>query len=183
MAIAVGTATAPESAVIDAIVAGCGELPSLIEVQDAAVEALAIADEETARNWASRARWRGLAPQIDVAIASDADIDIRDSWEGALDRTTSSGRKLGLELGARFELGELVFSDAELRANREALARAATLSLARERATKLYFERIEVSLLARTNPSRELALAIARLDGLLRAMTGGRIEIPKKEKK
>jgi hypothetical protein len=180
LALVVRSATVADAAVIDALVAGCGELPSLEAVQNAAVEALAIADEATASGWASRARWRGIAPSFDIAVGSDADIDVRDSWQGALERTTSSGRKLGLEIGARWELGELIFSDAELRASREMLARSAAVQLARERATKLYFERIEVYLLSRERPSRELSLALARLDGLLRAITGGRIPIPKK---
>jgi hypothetical protein len=180
LALAARSATVADAAVIDALVAGCGELPSLEAVQNAAVETLAISDEETARGWAARARWRGLAPQVDVAVGSDADVDVRDSWEGALQRTTSSGRKLGIEVGARWALGELIFSDAELRANREMLARSATVQLARERATKLFFERIEVYLLSRERPSRELSLALARLDGLLRAITGGRLLIPQK---
>lgn len=176
------TATASDAEIIDALIAGCGELPSLEEVQDAAVEALAIADDETALGWASRARWRGLAPKIDAAIGSDADLGVRDSWQGALERTTTTGQKLGLELGVRWELGELVFSDAELRANRETLARTAAVALARERATKLYFERIEIYLLSRERPSRELSLSLRKLDGLLRAITGGLLELPRKGK-
>lgn len=174
------TSTATEAEIIDALIAGCGPLPSLELVQDTAVETLAIADEDTARGWATRARLRGLAPKIDVAVGSDADVDIRDSSQGEQQRLTSEGRKLGLQAGARWELGELIFSDSELRANRESLARSASVQLARERATKLYFEWIEVFLLSRERPSRELSLAQRRLDGLLRAITGGRLEIPQK---
>lgn len=180
-AFAAATATAADAMLIDAYVAGCAELPSLDAVQAAAVETLAVAGEETALGWASRARWRGLAPQVDVAVGSDADVGVRDTWQGALERTTTTGQAFAIEVGARWQLGELVFSDAELRANRESLARSASVQLARERVTKLYFERIEVALLSRDKKSRELSLALARLDGLLRAATGGKLEIPRKK--
>jgi hypothetical protein len=178
---AAATGTAAETRVIEAYVAGCLDLPSLEVVQETSVETLVVADEDTVKSWAGRARWRGLAPQLDVAVGSDADVGVRDTWQDALERTTTTGRALAIEAGARWQLGELIFSDAELRANREALARAATVQLARERVTKLYFERIEVALLARDKPSRELSLALARLDGLLRAATGGKLEIPRKK--
>jgi hypothetical protein len=160
----VASATVSDTALIDALIAGCGELPSLESVQRAAVDSLAIAGDDT-----------GLAPKIDVAIGSDADVGVRDVWQDEHERTTTNGRKLGVELAARWELGELVFSDSELRANREALARSSTIQLARERVTKL------VWLLARAKPTRELAFAAARLDGLIAAMTGGTLPILRKE--
>ena len=55
------------------------------------------------------------------------------------------------------------------------LARAAAVRLARERVTQLYFQRVEVLVRMRLEPNLELVLEAARLDGLLDALTGGRL--------
>lgn len=160
---------------IDALVAGQAELPSLREVQEGAVEALGLASLEEAESWPSRARWRGVVPRVAASVGSDTDLDIRGSWTSPDHLTTTRGRQLGFDVAVRFELGELVFSDQELRASREAIARAAAVQLARDRATQIYFERLELALSMRDAPSPSLVLAVARLDGMLDAITGGRL--------
>lgn len=176
------TSSAAEQRLIDELVAGKGPLPSLAEVQRAAVDALALTPDSDASGWPSRARWRGLVPRVDLSAGTDDGLDVRSSASTPTDPVTTQGHKLGLDLKARWELGELVFSDMELRANREALARAAAAQLAREHVTKLYFERLEIWLKQRTDGTPALALAAARLDGLIRAATAGRLDRPRKEK-
>jgi hypothetical protein len=176
------TSTATMERLINDAIAGRGVLPSLADVQRATVEALSVVDESDARSWPSRARWRGLVPRFDAAVGTNRGLDVRSSIYGASAFTTTEGYQLGIDLRARWELGELVFHDMELRANRETLARAAAVHLALERVTKLYFERIEVLLKQHEEPSPALVLAAARLDGLIRAATAGRLDRDRKEK-
>ena len=159
---------------LDRIIAGQDVLPSLAAVQAAAEEALCVASEEEASSWASRARWQGVLPQLQARFGTDRDLDVRDDGSSALRLTEAQG--LGLQLSARFDLANLIFSDRELRASRERLARAAAVRLARERATKIYFDRVKVLLQLRAQPTPALLLEAARLDGLLRALTGGLLE-------
>ncbi|MBI4818237.1 MAG: hypothetical protein HY791_18380 [Deltaproteobacteria bacterium] len=168
------------------VVAGHDVLPSLLAVQEAAENRLGVEDEDDARSAGSRARTRGWIPRVDVAVGTDAGLDIRDSLTGATNRiATTDKRGFGVEVGLRFELGELLFSDSELRASRTSLARAASVRLVRERATELYFKRVEVLLEQKRLKERcargdstdeprllELAIEAARLDGRLRALTG-----------
>jgi hypothetical protein len=152
------------------VVAGRGPLPALAEVQDAAERRLARTDDS--ESWARRARWRGAVPRLDVALGTDADLDVRDSFAVARTRTTVEGRGFGFEIGARWELGDLVFARDELRASREQLAREAARRLLRDDATELYFERLAVLIRQQRSPSPEHDLAAARLDAALRALCG-----------
>lgn len=152
---------------IAAYVAGQRGLPSLDQVQAAARAAAWAATDEP--EW-SRARWRGLVPRLDVSVGTDADLDVRDTIET---RTTVEGRALGLRVAARFELGDLVFSDAELRAARLRSARGDAADARVLRATELYFDRVAVALALRGEPSVALALRAGLLDGQLTALTGG----------
>lgn len=170
------TSTQAFASLLEDIVEGRDELPSLSDVQKAAVETLAIPSTEERASWAVRARLRGLVPEVETGLGSDADRDIRDSISGTPSRTTIEGRAFGAHLRARWGLGDLVFNDAELRASRESLALSAAIHLARDRATKIYFDRVEVLIQHRREPSLELAMRAARLDGMLHAVTGGRLE-------
>lgn len=161
---------------IDRVVRGEDVLPSLEAVQDAAVEALGVPDGEAARAWATRARWRGAFPRLEVSIGTDRDLDIRDSFSRDTWRTTTEGQALGVRVTARWELGALMFAEHELRANREAVARASALQLARERVTQIYFERLELLAQMRSEDRLDLQLRAAALDGLLRAYTGGLLD-------
>jgi multidrug efflux pump subunit AcrA (membrane-fusion protein) len=96
------------------IVAGRGGLPSLAQVQEAAVAALALTDAEEVEAWSSRARLRGLAPTVDARFGTTTDLDVRGEVDG--EGWTRVGRGLGLDVSTRFNLGDLVFSDQELRA-------------------------------------------------------------------
>lgn len=155
------------------IVQGRGELPALVEVQEAAVQALELTEGEEVEAWSSRARLRGLAPTLDARFGTTTDLDVRGEVDGA--GWTRVGRGLGLDVSTRFNLGDLIFSDQELRASRERLARSAAIRLARERATRIYFQRVANLLELRARPNAEALFDAARLDGLLRAVTGGRL--------
>jgi hypothetical protein len=173
------TTTTTLDRAIDDIVSGRDRLPSLERVQDAAVAALELTPADTVAGWDSRARWRGLVPRLEARFGTGADQTIRDGFA----KTTSSiseGQDLGVDVAAKWELGELLFNDLELRANRERIARAARIALARERATAIYFDRVRVLIAMRAEPSEELAIRAAELDGMLRAVTGGLLEKEKK---
>jgi hypothetical protein len=69
-----------------------------------------------------------------------------------------------------------------LKASRERLARSAAIRLARERATRIYFQRVANLLEVRARPNAAALLEAARLDGLLQAVTGGRLVGPREKK-
>lgn len=154
-------------------VAGRDALPALAGVQAAAVAALGLTDDEAASSWAARARWRGIVPRLDARLGTSQNVDVR-SGADLGDLVTRDGRGLGVDFAARWDLGDLVFSDLEMRINRERIARSAAERLARERVTKVWFQRLEVLIRQRTSPEVDLALEAARLDGLLHALTAGR---------
>lgn len=156
---------------VRALVEGRDVFPALSATQRAAVEALDLEPAARAREWSSRARERGWVPRVDVRMGTDADRDVRAL--GSLDEKWTEERGFGADLAFRWSLGDVVFADAELRVNRERLARAAAVRLARERVTKVFFERLEVELALRAKPEPELVVEAARLDGLLAALTGG----------
>jgi hypothetical protein len=175
------SATVSDEVFLEETIDGRGALPSLAEVQAAAAEALHLTSADEVETWARRARQRAWLPRFEARFGSDADVAVRASEEGS--DWARSGRGLGLDLGASWSLGDLVFSDQELRASRERLARSAAERLARERVTEVYFKRLAVLLEARREPSIELALEGARLDGLLRALTGGRLAADTRRKR
>jgi hypothetical protein len=158
---------------IAAVIEGRSVLPSLVEVQEAAVEAMAIPTDEEAKGWAGRARLRGLVPDLELGVGTNEVLDVRDSYSGATSHLELQGQGMNAHATAKWTLGDLVFHDVELRANREALARAAAVRLVRDRVTRIYFERLEVLARQRHDRSPELALQAARLDGLLQVYTGG----------
>ena len=168
----VETSTTVVHAWIDDTVAGRDELPALEEVQAAAVRALGLGTAARAEDWDASARWRAVLPQLQVRFGSQRDLLVRDSLAGT--DWARTGQGLGLDISARWGLGDLLLSDLEMRVHRERLARSAAERLARERATQVYFQRVEVLVQMRQAPAHELVLEAARLDGLLRALTAGR---------
>lgn len=175
------TSTTVEVWIEDAV-AGRTELWSLAEVQSAAEDSLVLGDDEEVDGWTSRLRWRGLVPKLDVRFGTDTDLDIRDALTESASSWTNTGRGLGLDVVVKFGLGDLVFADLELRANRERIARAAAIRLARERVTEIYFLRLQVWIANRLEPSYEHALEAQRLDGLIHALTGGRLDPRRNER-
>ncbi len=158
------------------VIAGEGELPSLLAVQRAAVAALGPWAVEPEMDFFRRARMSGIVPRLDARVGTDADQDVRDVELGRLSRTRTEGRAFGFEIAARWNLADLVFHNAELRALRVEMARSAAVHLARDRATKLYFRRLSILLRMKNKATDALRLEAARLDGLLRSVTGGRLE-------
>lgn len=161
------------STAIRRMVDGKDTLPSLRQTQEAAERALRLEPEHRVRGWSERARNRAWLPRLDVRAGTDTDLDVRGL--GQAGETWTEGRGFGADVALRWGLGEIVFSDAELRINRERLARASVRSKTLERVTKVYFERVaaEFRLRSVSEPSFELLLEVARLDGLLAAATLG----------
>jgi hypothetical protein len=155
------------------IVRGRAGIPPLQETQERAVLAMGVDEDGLDPGWAGRSRLRGLLPRVEARMGSNQDQDVRIEDLDISSRRTNEGQALALDLGVRFELGDLIFSDQELRANRELLARGAAVRVAKERVTKFYFARLRVLLLLRAGPTQALLLEAARLDGLLNALTGG----------
>lgn len=160
---------------IDEAVAGRDVLPSLASVQADAEAALRLPDEEEVAGWAGRARWGALLPRLDVRFGSQRDLLVRDTFDGV--DWARSGQGFGVDVSARWGLGALAFSGKEPTLHRERLRRAAARRLARARVTDLYFERIGVLLALRRDPTPELVLEAAELDGQLAALTGGRYRL------
>lgn len=156
---------------IDAVVAGRGPLPALAEVQAAAKANATIYSDAEVAGWSSRARLRGLLPGVDVAMGTDLDYGLRDA--GSTELTTTLGRGFTARLGARWSLGELIFSDTEMRAHRESTHRRAQIDLVVDRVTDLYFERLTVLVASCVRDSTALAIVARRLDGAIAALTGG----------
>jgi hypothetical protein len=155
------------------LVRGQEDLPALTDVQTWATNALGLPSRDDATGWATRARLRGLVPRVAGRIGSDANVYVRDSL-GDWAPTTTDRRALAMRIEARFDLGDLVFADLELRANREAIARAAAERLVLEEVTRLYFERVELYLASLCHPTAQASLRAAEVDGLLTGYTGGR---------
>lgn len=173
MLLALALTSTGTEALIARVVRGEEALPSLALVQTWAVEAMGLASPDDARSWGRRARWRGLVPRLSGRLGSDANVYVKDTL-GDWAPTTADRRALALRVEARFELGDLVFADLELRASRESIARSAAERLALEEVTRVYFERVEVWLNLLRGADATAALRAAALDGLLRAQTGGR---------
>lgn len=152
---------------IEEAIAGQHGLPSLAEVLARAEAALGLGSEQEARSWARRARWRGLVPRLTAEVGSDRDRTIKDVLSGT--DYTRMGAGIGAELGVRFELGRLVFSEAELKAFKLRMARRAAIRLALDEVTQLYFQRLQVELDRRRADSPDLQLQAAALDGQLAA--------------
>ncbi len=163
---------------IDAVLAGRDGLPALADVQDAAVEASRGA---RSTDWAARARWRGLLPEVSVTVGHDADLALRDSATSEGARLQSEAQAVGIRATTRWSLGDLVFADAELRAHREQTLNLGEERVVRERVTDLYFKRLEVQLALCLEPTLERQLLARRLDGLLVALAGAAARRPRKE--
>lgn len=151
---------------LDAIIRGERELPALADVQAAAQARWRGRDPDA---WAARARWRGLVPRVDLSVGTDVDSDVRDTLDA---RTTVEGHALGVRVSARFELGELVYAEPELRLHREHLAGQSALRDLLAEVTTLYFERVAVLLVQRERSTPAVELRARLLDGRLAALTG-----------
>ncbi|MFO0726930.1 MAG: hypothetical protein U1E65_24315 [Myxococcota bacterium] len=155
---------------LDAIILGEGEMLSLARVQEAAAAHASLYTDEEARAWPLRSRLRGLLPNLEASVGTDADVALRD---GSTSFITSEGRGFLARVSGRWSLGELLFSDAEMRAHRESAHRRAAIDVAVDRATELYFDRLEVLILGCSLEAPSLALRARRLDGAIAALTGG----------
>lgn len=150
------------------MVEGTPSWPSLARTRAAAREAMRLVSDDEVESWARRARDRAWLPRLDVRFGTRGDQDVRSL--GTASESWAEGRDFGVDLALRWGLRDLVFSDVELRAHREQLARSVALQRRIESVTKAYFQRLEVEL---AEPSAERTQAMARLDGTLDALTAG----------
>ena len=158
---------------LDRVLSGRTCMPSLALVQTWAAENIGLVALDEVQSWPTRARLRGLVPRVGARLGSDANVYVRDTL-GDFATTTADRRALALRVEARFDFGDLVFADLELRANREAIARSAAERLVLEEVTRIYFERLELWISSLLAPTPQKLIRLAGLDGLLRAQTGGR---------
>lgn len=164
------TSTQGVAAWLEREVAGRGRLPALAVVLSEAETELDLANGDRRSGWATDVRWRAWVPTIDARIGTDRTIDVRDAT------TTSvvTGEGFGLQLRLRWSLADAVFNDSVLRVDKAQRAWAEARWRARDRLVQLYFRRLELELTLHEAPTPAALLQAARLDGLLRAATGGR---------
>jgi hypothetical protein len=148
--------------------------PSAQQVVEAALRA-ADGDPERFASMLSRARWRGLLPNILLGARRGQGVDLRTTLADVDGDRFTSGDDLVLSATLRFELGRLLFADEEVSITREArAARSARLELARS-VIHWYFVRrrlqLERDALQRSSIARELR--IAEIEALLDAFTNG----------
>ncbi len=160
---------------VEALVAGHDELPSLVAVQAAAEAQLGLATEKEAEAWSRSARLRAWIPRLDFRAGTDRTFDVRLADVGVTD-WSRAGQGFVLSARASWNLADVWFDEAELGAERVRIARADAVRAARERVTKLYFERVELLIRHRLAPSLALLLEAKRIDGLIRALTGERLD-------
>lgn len=160
---------------IDALLRGEGRIPALSDTIEAAKAALHLEPESEARGWSERARLRGWVPRVDLGAGTDRDLDVKRRDDD--DETWGEALGFGGDVAFRWELGDVVFAAAELRVNRERLARASALRLAVDRVTKAYFRRLEVELSWLSEPTPQLVLEAARWDLVLVGLTEGVWEV------
>jgi hypothetical protein len=156
--------------------AGNGE-PAVGEVQRAAAD---LASAGASSSWRSRARLAALVPRV------SADLKIDERRYRVVGLTASSevdyvrdspSMVIGFRLS--WDLGGLVFADAELRAAQQASATAKVRAEAVRQATRVYYERQRLLLEVASEPAataRERAEQELRLEELaaeLDALTGG----------
>jgi hypothetical protein len=151
--------------------------PAIAEVQRAAARAAPTAEVS---GWRARPRLAALLPQL----TAHARVDERRYRTVGLTTTSevdyvrdNPGTTAGLRLS--WDLGSVVWSDAELRAAQHAGAAAKAREDAVQRATRLYFERQRLLVLVASQPAVPLGeradqeLRLEELAAELDALTGG----------
>ncbi|MFB6351497.1 MAG: hypothetical protein ABEN55_05365 [Bradymonadaceae bacterium] len=167
--------------------------PSVRAVRDAALEHADL-EESAVGNWAARARWSNLLPELkgEIAWLDQRDEEFRYSEDieandnGRLERESAENRvyqdtrfRRVYSIEAELDLGGLVFDRDELSASRERRKRELARRKLVARVTDLYFERRKKQILRLAAPPDDwrkrldLVLAIDRLTARLDGLTGG----------
>jgi len=153
--------------------------PPVAEVQRAAARRAAPEPGETA-SWQARARWAALLPQLSASYShaerSSRTLSLTSSGEVDLLRLTPTD-EVGVRLS--WNLTELVFAEAELRAADAAARAARRRAEAVEKVTELYFKRRELLARLWLSPPDDLRqrisaeLAVEEISAELDELTGG----------
>lgn len=134
-------------------------------------------DAQRLASMASRARLRGLIPNLELGARRGQGVDLRPSTSAADVEGVklSTDDDLVLEATLRFELGRLLFTDEEVGIAREARATQGTRAELVRQIVELYFRRkrllLERDLRGRTDIDHEVRIAEA--EALLDAFTNG----------
>ena len=150
---------------LDEVIQGKSLFPSLHAVQTATGEHFQFPIN---KDWQSRARMRGVLPDLEVSFGTDVDNDVRVS--SGHSSSHFEGREYGFKLRARWHLSSLVFDSWELRAYRQELSARTNRRLRLDEVTQLYFKRVELMFLPVTMHRK---LRAARLEGRISILTGG----------
>jgi hypothetical protein len=158
--------------------------PKVEEVVDAALKA-AKHDPERYAAMASRARWRGLLPHVDLGARRGQGIDLR--WTPSEDleahRTTADDVTLFATL--RFDLDRLMFTSEEVSIAREARSARNTEHQLIRAIVRVYFLRrrlmLERDLLGSSSIAQQLRIQEA--EALLDAFTDGAFQLMLKTRK
>jgi len=157
--------TSTTSWTLEEIIQGKSLFPALQAVQAATGEQL---QSPLNKDWQSRARIRGVLPDLDVSFGTDVDNDVRVS--SGHSSSHFEGREYGFKVRARWHLSSLVFDSWELRAYRQELSVKSKRRLRLDEVTQLYFKRVELMFLPVTMHRK---LRAARLEGRISILTGG----------
>ena len=152
-------------------VEGRGRLPALSEVlreADAELQQRSVSVDD----WLDDARDRAWIPDFDARFGTDRSLDVRDATTSSWVRT---GEGFGVQVRLRWSLGDALFNDGVLRVEKAVREQENARRRVRDRLVKLYFQRLEVEVELLRRPSLKASVQAARIDGQLRAATGGRI--------
>lgn len=155
------------------------DLPSLVEVQQAALHRAGI-DPGHARRTLRRARAAAAAPRVSVQFDHRLDRGwALDQEAGSADELSNdAGNQSVLRVDASWDLDRLVFSPDELRVTRTTLDLADWRQRVLIEVTQLYFERQRLLLEDRLAPAGDLETALDRamrlreVEGVLGGLTG-----------
>jgi hypothetical protein len=159
---------------LDKLLARYAHEPSAVEVVAAALRAQR-RDPRRYADMTSRARLRGLLPNLDVGVRRGQGVDLRSTTTDELGAHLTTADDLMLFATLRFELGRLLFAGEEVTiAREERFARHAQNEMVRQ-VVHLYFLRrrlfLERDLRGDTSLSR--AVQIEEIEALLDVFTDG----------
>ena len=166
------TSTASFEAWISAEVLGRGHLPALGTLLATADVELALDAGASADEWQADVRHRAWIPSFEARFGTDRSLDVRDATTTSWVRT---GQGLGLQIRLRWSLADALFNDSVLRVDKALRDRRSARWKARDRLVDLYFDRLELEIQLLEQPTPETTLRAARIDGLLQAVSGGRL--------
>ncbi len=152
--------------------------PSIARVIDAAIAHQALRPQRI-QELASTARLAGWLPTIRLSARRGQTIDLLAAQSTTTDRNSaSSGDDLVLEAQLTFDLARVVWSNQELRVEREFRAEREARQALIADINRLYFERrrLQIERDLSDGSDVESALRIVEIEGILNALSGGVFE-------